>query len=168
MIQLLLSLGHILLNFKSLISSEVERADGSQKLYTKLLAFGIRDFSEAYRIIEKFKEQNELRSNKPTSVDKAVYEHLSQKEISESDFNVKHILALTFEKELEQEKKLSKIENIFPHRTKVSSMVPGQIHFGPLEGFLSGSFSNINIKTLVLTISFWMIIYGIILYYLYF
>ncbi len=155
------------MSFNSLISSE-EKNDSIEKIYTKLLAFGVRDFTEYNRIIEKFQKISSSQISNDKLIDQLVYEHLSQEQIPETDFSVKHVLALTFSEKKNYGKILSNIDSIFPQRTKVSSMIPSPIHFGPLEGFLSDSFSDIDLKTLFITIGIWMIVYGLIIYTLYF
>ena len=155
------------MSFNSLISSE-EKNDSIEKIYTKLLAFGVRDFTESNRIIEKFQKISSSQISNDKLIDHLVYEHLSQEQIPETDFSVKYVLALTFPEKKNYGKIPSNIDSIFPQRTKVSSMIPSPIHFGPLEGFLSDSSSDIDLKTLVITIGIWMIVYGLIIYTLYF
>ena len=161
------------MTFKSLKS--YKKSDDSsivEKIYTKLLAFGVHDLSEVNQIIEKYNSMNlESKKNESNIIDLLVYEHLSQKHVPLENFQVKHILSLASSNELvnnsDSAQLLNQLDKIFPQKTKISSMTPNPIHFGPLEGLLSDSFSNIDIKTLLFTIGFWMIVYGLIFYYLY-
>lgn len=173
MTRLSLNPGRIHLNFKRLIHFDI----GSdkkyiEKKYFKLLALGISDFNEMIKVWERITSE-ELKTNKPiksNDLDLFVYEYLSNNTIKEKNFSAKHVLALTQIKNnsIEPEKAIEKLEKIFPQKIDVSSMTPSPIHFGPLEGFLSGSISNIDLKTLLITVGFWFSIYGIIIYYFYF
>ncbi len=167
--------------FKSLISkSEFDYKEDIEKKYIKLLAFGISDFREANKIWEKLQERNSNLDNNqmnPLDLDLMVYEHLSQNKISPDQFGAKQILSLTYQ-ELQAEEAqalrlssvqaLESLDKIFPQKMNVSSMTPSPLHFGPLEGFFSDSNSDIDIKTLILTIGFWFSVYTLIIYYLYF
>jgi hypothetical protein len=160
------------LSFKSLIQDK-ENKKGVEKVYIKLLAFGISDFGESNQIWEKFKESRSSHPSKRKEFDLLVCEFLSQSKIQKEDFNVKQILALSFQDRSEkniqnQQEVIALLEKIFPSKIEVSSMTPSPIHFGPLEGFLSDSFSDIDLKTLFLSLGFWVIVYYLIIYYLYF
>ncbi len=168
MSQLLLNPGLIHLNFKRLIHSQEDQ----DKKYFKLLALGISDFRVIIKILEKLEIQN-LKTNtsiQNSEIDLFVYKYLSNDTLNDIDFSTKHALALTQINNNPTELKLliNKLEKIFLHKIDVSSMTPSPIHFGPLEGFFSDSLSNIDFKTLLITVGFWFGIYGLIIYYFYF